>query len=1802
MTSEPQHSTPASQSPAAPVKHPSFEKLTSWAETNGCLQIIHALYWVLGMGPNDPGVANLVAEIDFPESRDILDAWQGLPVVQHLINLRRQMSGFPFRDYYSRLHSGSADQTKRSFSHLREKDFLLAMITNPLTDAAGGDRFGNVSPEVLRFRRMLRLWLVLEALHRLERQKVAFDTNISSAARKITIGAESNSWSFIDELLGRVAKRFPNQIPAFSDFKNALTENAHQLAGESKQRESKLFFNAIHAIGIDTSSPVDSQSLPPDIHSPASILGSPLSFTIEPGSSTKWVSDEGQQYDLPIFDSDTDDVDLLDGETFFVEVEKNQSLAEKAISSKSVYLQTAEASHYLPWSLQSPLPPEISYFQQWIETNLEAGEQQTQIGAAFCWLASRLGRSLQMIRSLPIASDAQSEWTLDPTFKILSRYGIRRSSAWKPADDQKGLVEPFAETLQLDVSRISEILHTAARGRSFESLGAIWDWVASGITLESWFRQARPESLERINSTQIFNFLGNEIYEKSGDHHLARLVSSHPQSGLPGALSYASWDIVSIEKNLPLKPTGCLDPWVHVAGSLLVPIENILHEKITVANEQLERGEMDLVQWHNHFTEYVVWALYAATGSRPLADPFESINHFNLDHQFVFINDKNDLGLHSGRITPLPANAIELVRVYLTHLEALSKRLLEIHPALSDEIAAARNGESKKIPLFFRLNPELEWKSLSVSGSGTLFDWELPPNLFRHRYSQQLYKEGVPREVIDGWLGHAERGTATYGDYSPRSWQDDWKKYRDKVDGLFESLPFRVFPVNTAPPLLVDCQVANKKLATRTYGQRLREKKSRERIKRATAEADEIIGRLDLTSSKEAQEEKLNLVVEQLLKRETGMAHPYAALRFSRLVRFLETKNIDHQLKIRRYAHYNKPERSQVRFGVSQAVTQFERLSVWALDLMKKNVDSTLQKAERLVLATFQMAITKRISYQKLLGDLIQGQHYRVIQHDSSYYIEYSENLDPDNRQAPVQRHQVNHRIASLLAAGQGVKQPYRLTGTVPVILDGVRQILGGADSTPLNQLLEKLCNTVDQTSQVQLPGMVAAVLSGRVISTSLPLLDFVRINQGVAKTWPDLIASQGDAQSKQNISSLPLSGRQPETDQQRLLHEAQNFRREMTKNLLNYAPAQAKQFAKKLQKNVREYEGRVSNSLILLGFWIAEVINAGKNPGRGRKFQPLAANTIKTYFSSLVGPFAGLAYEVDMLELDSDELTDLYADMIELRRSQGHRLDYFSERLLSFQRWAQRYGVSTPDYTELRIIDDSRSVNAGCLSDSDYQATLSIIDQKYKQAVGVNNERGLMLSWMLLLCYRFGLRSKEATGLRFRDFCSYAGYRWVLVRNNRKRQLKSNPSRRAVPLAFELTQSEELIIDQILDRYHLIAGQESNGLLLCDLDDGQLVPSNNIPSLGTEIIQLLKTITGNPAIVLHHCRHSFHNRMVAILLDLPSPTAKKLNADLTADSIRQLVMGRHYEASRRSPAALTCLMGHRHPETGMYSYNHLLFEWADDLTPLPTQRARKIPGALDTCNLVDIDLQMQVTEISAVDYETPTLVNLLSVLRRVSQGKTFDQAGELENLNPAVTRVLSDVFKQATDKMRFKKRGENTFLSGMDYPDALIKYIGERGWRRMIEQVRNASTPHPKIIDGISVRKLVSLVGANRQILMRKKKHFHLIKALLNAFEITPEYYSIFPNKKNERIAKLISEQGFGVAFVENDGQDILGVQLDVMSAYKSGKVDATYHQYAALILKKNKTGLIRNSYELAVIVLALGVLQLTAQAEPSS
>jgi len=50
----------------------------------------------------------------------------------------------------------------------------------------------------------------------------------------------------------------------------------------------------------------------------------------------------------------------------------------------------------------------------------------------------------------------------------------------------------------------------------------------------------------------------------------------------------------------------------------------------------------------------------------------------------------------------------------------------------------------------------------------------------------------VHPEVIDGWMGHGERGTTSYSDHSARCWREDRERFKDALDDCFDRLGFMV--------------------------------------------------------------------------------------------------------------------------------------------------------------------------------------------------------------------------------------------------------------------------------------------------------------------------------------------------------------------------------------------------------------------------------------------------------------------------------------------------------------------------------------------------------------------------------------------------------------------------------------------------------------------------------------------------------------------------------------------------------------------------------------------------------------------------------------------------------------------------------------------------------------------------------------------------------------------------------------------------------------------------------------------------
>lgn len=1766
-----------------------------WADRHNLLTEALLVHHLLGLNSTKSTSCNMTtlsAEFSHPESRSILNHWLDEPVVGALVRFADAVrSDTAIQEQFPAVgHLGSTQKNRDEFKHPSQHTLLL--LINPLHHST--------DPDITRLRRQFRLWLTVQDAIRLVDHGYHGDQKLVPLIKSYVLGSEDgDKWSVIDSLLARAqieARRFENTLQGFNFALKSAAEFQQANRSQPSGKTENDFLHRVLAVAAGElhrpeATPGSIQTKPPNIL--ARLRQQPI---------LQWLtapSNDDTPVEIPLAEPPSAYADTPDDESdplLLVPVEPRASHARKTLSVNSVYLQTAAAAHYLPWEWETPLPVERDALQQWISTTLSSTQTVDALGAAVCWLACYTSRSLRLTLGFCIQDEPADEWAISPDGRRLHKRVTRRQNAWRPDDAQRELVAPFMDVLAFELPPpVTEALtHAGLVGSAqYHSLQDAWIALADELAVDVWFNQVMPPPLQRLTGGKLLGFNALTVFEHTGDHYLARIMSAHPRSGLPGACGYSAWDIKAIERGIDLTPTDSLRDAptdTHVLGSLLAAQEPLLVDAIEQANQVLHQPPDSLAQAHNRIAIYVGTALYAATGSRYLSDPFEQPGWLDPERGFAFINDKSDDASHDGRIVPLPAGISALVKQYLAHLQQLAETLTDRRPLLAQAIQHLLSGTAAELPLFFTLSEKLCWYSMNASEvpGADLFAWPLPKNLFRHRYAQQLQRLQVHPEVIDGWMGHSERHAQTWGDRSPRCWIDDVKQYRDAIEQAFNALPFLTELPTTAIPdysaVADGISVDTPELRTRRlFGAEQRKRQRRialnNAIKTAGAEIDDLAKQRPLS---DLGADEIQRLIGQMLSGKQQIGHHFAAVRLNVLRKRLAKDGGDHQYLLKRYPVPVLREPSPLKPSVIKSLGLLPRLQEWAQGIT--NTSTKTGRSDAAVLGGLLLAIQKCIGYERLLNDVMQGLNFRIVQHKRRNFLEYSEELEQNNLYAPVQRHEVSYQVASLLAWGQaGKSQPDPLAGAQhPAVLE-LKSVLELPADTEITTVVNAVAVVVNQVNLITLPGMVAAVLSGRILSCALPMQDQIRLE------GKKPVAIRAEANGVEDTDTTDpelfvLSGRYATSDNDALKEHAKQFKRELQDSISRYTTSDARRIADEIQGVIKSFEGKVSSAMLLLGHWLCIVIRRGK--GRGKRFQPLAKSSVSTYFGTLNMPFLELAFDVDMLSLDEDDITDLYRSMLEFKRIRDNQIGYLGDRLYSFHRVARKAGVTDPDWAELSLGDEQRRVRPGLITETDYLHSLTLIKQQYP-----NDDQWLLLSFVLMACYRFGLRKNEACFLLRKDWCQNETLHWILVRNNRYRRLKNDGSRRAMPLLFDLTPPETEILDRVMARYDAIAGQDRNQPILCDLVNRKIEPSPLMELMSPALIRVIREATGNPTLVLHHARHAFHNRMASVLLGIGTPAADKLLDGLDVEGIQQCVLGNQHDLSRRSSMALARLMGHQHVTTGMVSYNHLLLDWADRLVPAASLRTRIIPGALQTDVYEKYQPPVQNTPQS-LRFEPPTLLNILKMLRLVSVGRSFAQAGAALGLNPDVVVATETVFFNANRKMWFNKRGEDARITGEDFPHVLLHYINHDAWTRILDKAAAVTADVLSEIEcAPNLDTLPSLVGRQRQLLMASQEHYPLVKAALRMFEVNPQHYSVAAANDNEKITRQLTEQGFTVKPIDKASSANTRLILDPFEIIEDGECIGIRSQYGVLMIHRNDQGCLRNSNELAVAFLSVGV-----------
>lgn len=1782
-----------------------FERICEWAIESGQQLQLETGYHILGLSPYLTGIGNLVHELSHSDSLRITQQWSANPVVKMLAEFAAAVKASPEIDRrYSYIpHAGGAANNRRQFQEFQNKTFLLTLLTHPLSDLTDQQTYLE--------RQRLRIWILVQAATRLIEHGIPADRSVSAAARFLILDADAREWGLIDQLVHR-ARRQLGDSQTFERYTTALANAADALKDDDRfaERGYRAFLNAIMAIAYGEINPIENNIV--YIKVPAVVKYRTLSpQKIQPVGH---LPDE-IPVSLPVVFEDIDEPTF----SYIAEIDPTDSPAEQTLSSGSVYMQTMEMSHYLPWSWDKILPAEVETLNDWVSKALNSTDMQTKLGAACVWLAVRFGRSLFMVERFLIDAEVAEEWSFSTDFKQLKRVAPRRASHWRPNDTQATLLAaPFLDELKISIpNKIQKALQDAVSTAETapESLGHIWRTVSTS-KLDVWFGEQARIFFPRLTSSKLSTYQSQNLFDATGEYLFSRLLTSHPDSALPGACSYATWDVKAIEQGMQLSVEDFgADDSINAMGSLLAPLDSVLIDEIARCTSELgQAAQRGLTAYHNALAQYVVTALYAATGSRPLRDPFESLSYFSFKHSCVFISDKSDDGLHSGRLVPLPKLALEIVQLYMMHLAKLADLIEPHRPELTIKIRLLTQADSDAgMPLFFLLNSGLQWHSMTDAEklNCSLFDWGLPANLFRHRYSQQLLKEGVHPEVIEGWMGHAERGVATYSDYSARCWQQDAEHYNEHLRRSFEVLAFELPKLPQAlPALLYMPRQDESHTEPREFGQKAREKNRRYRIRAALREArSDIELFLNGRSTDELSDEQLYALGSRMLLRENRLPHPQAALRYRLFLKKLQqaqsdketagtinrdTNNDDkntgsvRQALLRQRLVQQSEEHSLVTADVAQAMEQYQQLKNWADITSKQTFAGKIKKARALCIGALLVSIEKRISYQRMLQDLVQGQNFRIAQNKSRLHLEYSESLQSNDYSAAIQRHRISYKAASLLAYGQHFRkavetpEPAELAELEPLI--ALYQHHNQSQQSPTFQdLLGWICRVISLANLVQLPGIVAAALSERLPPTSESLRDHMRLLHGKVLDLPT-----------QNLTvELPENQlartRGQANDKTALQEYAKEFTRKVAAELHSYIPSKARDHAKNISSICHDFQGLVAPAILMLGYWMSDLANTGK-AGWRKKLQPYARNSLTTYWSSLAPTFRGLLYEADLVALESDELTELCSQMLDYKQITSTNADFFGKRLQDFFRWAAQFGVVSPEWTELAIESDQRTVSSGLISEREYQNCL----QALMTDEGLEQDEQLVLGFVLLTTYRFGLRAQEAIGLLRRDWCQSDNYTWVLVQNSQYRVLKSASSRRAIPLLFRLSDTEQDIIERTLARYQSIAGTATNRPILCEpsSDGNQPVLTNIAPRISETLIQLLRNVTGNPELVLHHCRHSFYNRVAPALLNIETPLAKKLIDPTEHDRIRRIVLGPINGVSRRSAMALARLMGHKFPSTGLKNYFHLATQWADELTPVSQQRVHNIDEALQLPELPVKKLKAMSSINEDLLYAAPSLGKTLQCLRLVSLGMGYNRAGKLMRLEPKYVTLLQTVFETTNARMRFSASSDKRVkLSGELCPNALLESIPDQAWQRLLHCAKENTGSADLELEDDELRHLQELpylISQNRQVLMEQPGHIKVIQHTLKLFQTPESAYRVIVKDGSITAMQRLQGEDFSPQYEAEAKTKLDGFTVHLNERGSQYQIK----DYGGLVLSRLADGVVRNGLELAVATLATGSL----------
>jgi len=778
-----------------------------------------------------------------------------------------------------------------------------------------------------------------------------------------------------------------------------------------------------------------------------------------------------------------------------------------------------------------------------------------------------------------------------------------------------------------------------------------------------------------------------------------------------------------------------------------------------------------------------------------------------------------------------------------------------------------------------------------------------------------------------------------------------------------------------------------------------------------------------------------------------------------------------------------------------------------------------------------------------------------------------------------------------------------RSTPTEEQLDTALRGILGRLRGTYVGRgrqsAVLQLCRLMEARNRLDLAGQLADYLSGASFSAALPYSAWVRtqhhrvVPDGDALPEDDRPAEQATAESSSDIP--PVGLKRDNTDSsvftkaitKVLSHAALKSSFETSAYKEHTKSGYAKpEKVERLDKAILQLakEGELTPIGVMASSWIKRLMTNGSTEG------PVVLNTIRRYWADLKREVIPLAYPLTLEEINAGALEDVYREAID--RTEQHQELVRKVLGLFHQHIELTFGVSPVDWSEVLpegFSSDANVINPSILSDWMYFHALDLL----------KNDKDVQNTWereaavlLVVLMYRFGLRTAEARGLLLRDVFHHNGRYYLRIAPNFARKIKTDAGIRFVPAVEALTEPESKLIAQFCEAGKAMRSHDSLAALFAG--ESHTRDLNAMIRVCARAADAIACVAASNTYSLYALRHSFVSRLHLQISGSNAPRPASL-ADVCLT---------HGEHPNRLLAIVT---GHVSPATTLKHYCHqfdqlLVRPYTHDLN---REKLFKAIGASAKGNETENDLMPWQSLSSLPEYQLPEELPAPRIRPSASIGpieqavrylqlhqygyEASSIAGLLNASAQRAVRMDASLRRLADERaidIRQTLNWEDPESEPTD-PNLRTQY-----WLQLLEAARKievafADTAKAQTISSLATGWFEYVVSLEGALLLNPINDTPLLPALLEVLGIEMRDVLI-------QLAKIDSNCDWfenAVSLAHRAGFD---VEQAARMSRPAGPIRATRSsQRCAVSMRRNGVGCVRTTPQLAKLLLAIWISQ---------